>query len=346
MSSGRSRRVLRAVVALLALGLLSGGQAYAQDTGPRPQPRGRIEGRVTGPDGRTVQNVRIYILNDGYSPIANLLTDAAGRFSITVPAGYVYIDVDPLGLPYQRQRQRIEIDPAPFLTTPEMFRVDIRLVPDEIRGVKPASANPGVVFAQEVPKEAQTEFLRGEKLIKGNNAEEGIAALKHAIELFPTYYNAMEMLGSEYAKADKLLEAHAVLTKAIEVNPSGAKSHYALGVVYYKANKHPEAVASFERALVLDSENKNVVIYLGLAQARAGKSAEAEENLEKAYTMGARKVPELHLCLASLYMKDNRYKEAITAFERLLSENPDLRDRKKIEGLIASLKEKAKAKPN
>lgn len=347
MTGDSSRRAIWAVFALLATGFLGVTEASAQDTGPRPPARGRIEGRVTGPNNRTIQNVRVFVLNDGYSPVGNFITDAAGRFQLVVLAGTYYIDVDPLGLPYQRQRQRIEIDPAPFSVTPEMFHIDIRLIPEERPGAAAAAAaaNPSVVFIQEVPKNAQQEFNRADKLIKGNKAEEGITALKKAIELFPDYYLALESLGAEYVKANLLMEAHPVLTKALQVNPNGAKSHYAIGVLYYKANKHEEAMGSFTRALELDPDSQNALIYLGLSQLRAGKSAEAEDNLEKAYQKGARRVPELHLGLASLYMKDNRYQDAITAFERLLSENPDLRDRKKIEGLIASLKEKAKASP-
>ncbi|MCC6744144.1 MAG: tetratricopeptide repeat protein [Acidobacteria bacterium] len=337
-------RAIRAALPLLAIAFCSVIQANAQDSGPRPSARARIEGRVAGPDHRPVQNVRVQVLNDGYSVIGNFVTDGGGRFSLTVPPGSYYIDVEPIGLPFERQRQRIELDPSPFQANGEMFRIDITLEPLAAGAPRPAPAN-SVVFAQTVPKEAQQEFQRAEKLIKGSKSEEAIAALQHAIELFPEYYLAMETLGTEYVKAEKLMEAHPVLTRALEINPNGAKAHYAIGVLYYKANKQPEAIASFTKALELDPDSQNTVIYLGLAQMRAGQNADAETNLERAYKMGARKVPELHLALASIYMKDNRYQEAITEFERLLSENPGLRDRKKIEELIATLKAKAKANP-
>ena len=345
MTRGTSRRMIWAFLAIVAGIAFAGENALAQSTGPRPPARARIEGRVVGPDNRPVQNVRISVLNDGYSPVGNFITDAAGRFQLTVGAGNFYIDAEPGPLPYERQRQRIELDPSPFSAAGEIFRVDIVLVPSQPRGDRPAASNTGVVFYQEVPKVAQKEFGRAEKLLKGNKSDEAIVALKRAIELYPDYYLAMEALGAEYVKSDQLNEAYPVLSRALEVNPNGSKAHYAIGVLYYKAGKHSEATASFRRSLELDPASQNTLIYLGLALMRDGKSTEAEDLLEKAYEKGARKVPELHLGLASLYMKDNRYREAITAFERLLSENPELRDRKKIETLIDSLREKAKAQP-
>ena len=345
MTGGNSRRAVRAIPGLLACIVLAGASALAQSTGPRPPPRARIEGRVVGPDRRPIQNVRISVLNDGYSPIGNFITDSAGRFQLTVGAGTYYVDAEPGPLPFERQRQRVELDPAPFSTTGEVFRVDMVLVPAKPLGGQPASPSTGVVFFQEIPKEAQKEYNRAEKFLKGNKSDEAIVALKHAIELYPDYYQARETLGSEYVKASLLKEAHEVLTRALEINPNGSKAHYAIGVLYYKTGKYPEATGSFRRALELDPGSQNAQIYLGLSLMREGQSSEAEDLLEKAYQQGARKVPELHLGLASIYMKDNRYRDAITAFERLLSENPDLRDRKKIEGLIESLREKAKAQP-
>lgn len=323
----------------LCLVLMAGGMCEVAAA----QVPARLEGRVTAPGGRAVEGVRVTLLNDGYSPLRSVYTDAAGRFQFSLSQGAYYVEVEPESLPYKRQQQRVEINPSPFSKIGELFRVDIQLVPIE-RGEKPNTTDTKVVFAQEVPKPAKDEFDRGTKLLKDGKADDAYAAFQKAIELFPDYYDAMETLGTEYVKADKLNEAYPVLSRAIVVNPSGDKAHYALGVLYYKSGHHTEAVQEFTRADELAPNSRNTLIYLGLSLMRAGNTAEAEMRLKKAYDMGARNVPDLHLALASIYMKNDRPGDAATELQRLLDETPGLKDRKKIEDLIESLKKKAKEK--
>ena len=77
------------------------------------------------------------------------------------------------------------------------------------------TANSGAVFVQEVPEQARKEFERGSELLeKTDQRREGVETLKKAIEIFPLYFAALELLGTEYVKQQEYEPAIPVLTKA------------------------------------------------------------------------------------------------------------------------------------
>jgi hypothetical protein len=197
---------LRAVLVLLVL-VTSIGPVR----GAAPQ-AARIMGRVSDPSGRPVQNVRVTLQNDVYSPLASDYTDASGRFTFSASDGYFNVEIDPVGQPFERHRERFEIRTGPFARGGDVIHLDIKLVPARSAGDKPAAA--GVRFAQQVPEPARKEYERGSRIMK-DNANEGMAALRKAIELFPDYYDAMELLGTELVKAGTYAEAWPVLHHAV-----------------------------------------------------------------------------------------------------------------------------------
>jgi tetratricopeptide (TPR) repeat protein len=299
-------------------------------------PSGLIEGRVTGSNRKPLQNVRVELLNDVYSPLASVFTDGSGRFRFRASAGTFYVDVEAYGQPYERRREMIEINP---ISQREVFHLNIELAP--MKSPQSRVGVTGVHFVQKVPDQARAEYERGLKLLK-EKPDEAYAALRQALQVFPDYYDAMETLGSEYVKAGHLEYAVPILLHAVEVNPSGEMSHYALGVGYYKLNRFAEAAKAFSSALNLNGKSVNTTLYLGLARVKSGNAAEAEPLLKRAYEMGAKNVPDLHLALAKIYIDSGRRADAAKQLDTLLKETPDLKDADKIRALIDKLRSGAR----
>ena len=329
------------------VGLMIIGLAMSATLGATPSAAfqvARIEGRVTA-GGKAVHNVRVTLLNDGYSPLKSLYTDGTGRFQFRVPEGAYYIEVDPLDKPFERQQQRVDLNPTPFSKLGELFLVEIALTPRASAEPKPKT-NSELVFYQTVPDTAKTEYQRGMKLL-AKKPDDAYAAMRRALQIFPDYYAAMETLGSEYVKARYFDHALPILLHAIKVNPDGGKSYYALGVLFYQTQRYPYAVKAFTRAIGIDGSNVNATVYRGLSLMRDKRESEAESDFKKAYALGVTGVPDVQLALSNIYVKQSRFDEAADELGRLLKENPDRKDRKKIEGVITSLraKQKTQAKP-
>lgn len=202
---------------------------------------------------------------------------------------------------------------------------------------------PGVVFLQSVPPAAREQYEKGAIGLSEKKTEMGIQALKKAIEIFPEYFLALELLGTEYVKRGMYDDALPILNQAIKVNPDASRSLYALGVAHLKTNRSDEAVNWLQRAADKDSKSANVYMMMGLAYGNLGSLSESETAFKKAYLLGKSDVADVHFYLAGIYNKQQKYSEAARELELFLKEGKNIKDSAQIKGMIAKFKEKAKA---
>jgi tetratricopeptide (TPR) repeat protein len=213
----------------------------------------------------------------------------------------------------------------------------------------PFAAPPGVVFVQDVPDAAKRMFDKGAQELRDKKQKEGFDSLRRAIELFPTYYAALERLGTEYIMVTEATPAHyeaarILLMKATEVNGRGFASAFGLGLAQFRLKMFNEAVDNFKRATTLHNQSVDAHMYLGQALNQVGKTAEAEASLKRARELGKGKAAEVHFQLARLYSGQNRYSEAADELELYLKNRPGVPDADKMKQTIQQLREKAAKK--
>ena len=302
-----------------------------------------ILGSVRVSEGRATGAVRVSLLNDNYQTLRTLLIDASGRFQFRgLNQGVYLVKVESTSAEYEEQTQRIEFQASSGRVGgggEEVYPVDFVL---RRKKTQPQPNAPGVVFAQTVPDAARVEYERGLKKVNDNKSAQAIPFLKKAIEIFPDYYLALELLGTEYVKAGNFSESVPLLTRALELNEAATKSLYALGVAYLKLNQLPDATTWLQKAVARDGKNVNAHLMLGIAQGRVGQLGEAEASLKTAYRLGGEQVPDVHLYLAGIYDKQKKYGEAVRELELFLKEGKDL-DESKVKAMIAKLRAKAES---
>jgi len=313
-----------------------------------PQGTFAIMGGVRDTDGRLVDSIRVSLMDENYQTVRTVFTDASGRFRFpAVRTGSYIVRVQPVGQPYEEETQQIDLQAlnggrrGKNSSTTEPVLVDFVL-----RRKKGAVENRlnEVIYAQNVPEAARAEYKRGAERLK-DSPDQGIAALKKAVELFPDYYLALELLGTEYVKRGEYAAALPVLTHALEVNSAAPKSLYALGVAYLKLKRPAEAIQWLLKAAEKDGGNANVHMMLGLAYGYNNALKEAEESFKKAYQLGGNQAMDAHLYLAGIYNKQGKYADAVQALELYLKEANDKNtDKVKVRELIAKLKVKQRAK--
>jgi tetratricopeptide (TPR) repeat protein len=197
---------------------------------------------------------------------------------------------------------------------------------------------------QVVPPAAREEYDRGESSIKNKDSQAGIDSLKKAIEIFPSYFDALDLLGTEYVQLGQFDNATPILTRALAVNNRAASSMFFLGVAYLKLNHFDEAIEWLQNAAAQSSGNPNVYMMLGLAYGNKQSLDEAETALKKAYELGGADAADAHLYLAGIYNKRERYGDAWRELELYLKEAKGLKDTTQIKEMIGKLKAKEKAK--
>jgi predicted Zn-dependent protease len=327
-----------------------------------PQGSFVIMGTVRNAEGRPVDSIRVVLMNEDYQVKKVIFTDPSGRYRFPpVSSGVYIVKIIPTGTPYEEVSQRLDLQSlsirgggggaSPGQGTTSMpsggGAQEPTLVDFVIKRKIGAAASPAneVVFAQNIPDPARAEYKRGLDRLKDNKSDEGVAALKKAVEIFPDYYLALELLGTEYVKRGEFETALPILTHALEINRTASKSLYALGVAYVKLKRPAEAIQWLQKAAQQDPDNANIQMMLGLAYGYTNALKEAEAAFKKAYQLGGEQAAESHLYLAGIYNKQEKYSEAVRELELYLKEaNEKEIDKGKVKEMINRLKEKQKAK--
>lgn len=300
-----------------------------------------IVGTVRDKAGRAVAGVRVSVLDENFQPIRTIFVDSSGQFFVRgLSPGRYQFNIETTGTPYQDQSsgwielQALRVRPGGT----ETFPLDFVLT------IKPTKESPKrgtMVFAQEVPAPARLEYERGVKLLYNHKPATGLAALQQAIRLYPDYFDALELLGTEQVKAGRYEMGIPILKQALSVNNRAVKSLYSLGVAYLKLNRLAEAIDQLTQAANLDPTNVNTLMMLGLAYGNQQQLAEAEGAFQKALKLGGAAIAEAHFYLASIYEKQKKYETAAKELELFLQESKDVKNPAQVKELIQKLREKS-----
>lgn len=311
------------------------------------QNRNAINGRVTDAEGKPLYRIRVELLDEVEMRIAQVYTDGAGLYSFrNLSSGTFILRANADGT-HLEQTARISLFATRATGGSHYEQVDL-VMPTRAEKKAATSANAGTVFAQEVPEEARKVYERALKQLDNSKlAQQGIASLQEALDIFPKYYLALERLGIEHVKRQEYEPAHAALTRAVAVNPNGSAALYVLGVTCFHLNQVAEAVAALDKSLKLAPNSPNAALthfYLGLALWKTGQQAQGEPHLKKACELNCAALPaDIHLNLARYYSDNKRYKEAADELEMFLKLAPDAADAGNIRAVIRQLRAKATA---
>lgn len=203
----------------------------------------------------------------------------------------------------------------------------------------------GVVFAQEVPRDAQKSYDDAVKDLARKRTDEGIIGLRRAVTTFPKYYAALHRLGKELFIKSEYGEAVQVLMRASEVNPKSPTDFYYMGYSLLKLNYSKAALIPLKQALLIAPSSIQVLFALGTAEEAEGKYTDAEKHLLEAKKLSKVGVPEIHWQLAQLYGNNlKKYKEAANELELYLKAGKfDEQQTAKVKKLIIDLRKKSEA---
>jgi tetratricopeptide (TPR) repeat protein len=311
------------------------------------QGRNSIEGRVSNSDNHPVDDARVFLLSDFYSQLAQTVTDGSGRYQFrNLAPGNYYIEIQP-SAGYERQRVRVEVNPfdPSGRGSAEIFRLDFVLKPDKL--AKSGAITPGtpgadrVVFAQAVPPAAQEAYQEGVQSLKKEDLKGAEAAFSHAIEIFNDYYDALDMLGTEYVNHAFYDSAVPLLSHAVEINKNGWHSYYGLGVSLIELKRRAEGIDALRHAVRLNPKAIGAAMRLGMELSREDQYRdESIQLLTIVVQTAGKQFPDAYLALASLHSKKTQYREAADDLEGYLQTSPTAEQRKDIKQKIEDLRRK------
>lgn len=328
----------RIVVLPVVIFLLSSA-AYSQTT---------ITGTVYDKQRNALPDIDVELLDNFNRLILNggrTRTDGTGRYQFTGLAdGNYTIRVYAFRYDLEDQEQRIEVFTSNARGGPGVgFETrDFYLSPKK-GGLRDAELS--VIFAQDVPKDAERAFAAAEDHFKKEDASAGFRELQNAIGIFPNYFKALMRFGSELYARKQYMEAAAAFIKAAEVNQKSATAMFLLGSsLHYAGPEYNKAAKSaLDQSLKMAPNAVQVLLMMGKVQITLGDYQQAEVFLLRAKKASTVKVPEIHKELSQLYGNHlKRYKEAADELENYLKASKlSQEDERKTKAIIANLRLKA-----
>lgn len=326
---------MRYLVSILSLWLVFFLASPSDFFSKTPAVINSIEGQVFDQNSVPLADVNVELLNEVDSLLSRTKTNSAGRFSFRyVSGGRFQIKVLPLNKGLIGEVKEVEVTPLRPGGS-DIVYVDFYLRYDKRRSdiLKPAET----IFVQEIPQNAKKSYESGiDKLDKKQDT--GLADLEEAIKIFPTYFDALKRLGTEYVLRQNYEKAYPYLLKAIDVNPRSFSAYYSLGLSFYQLKQMPAAIMAAKACITLDASSINGQLLYGMLLRINGNYQDAEKALLKAKSLDKRTTSEIHWQLALLYQKLDRNKEAADELETYLKIEPDVQNKKEIKDLIAKLR--------
>ena len=297
-----------------------------------------VKGKIYGPDSKPIPSLLVTLENDGRALIGQATTDTDGRYEFDgIIAGTYYISVKPNETNFQSVLQRIEL----INTTVGGHSASTETVDFSLKYAPRNNPVPGTTYAQTVPPEAEKEYLGAVKSLTKGDKEQASKQLARAIELFPTYFLALQQFGLLCVEKERYEEAIDPLERAIKVNSKAAQAHLGLGMAYVNLDRPKEAIQELNAAQALDPKMFSAHLYLGMALISTGDLDAAERSLKQALAVGgSTSARAAHLYLASIYNTRKQYQMAVDQLETYLRENPKANNAANVKEALKKLKAK------
>ncbi len=282
-----------------------------------------IFGRVSLPNGKPATRVKVII--EGPRGITrDTISDDQGQYEIrSLPGGRYRARATNPNAPDQ------VCDPTESDTTraySNRLQMDVFLklpMPEEKRNF-----NPGTVSAEEanIPQAARKAYEQSIKLQKDNQPQQALTQLNQAIELHPSYFQALTERGNLLMQQNKLAEAEADFVRALKLNEKYAPALRGLGYCQIQQKQFQAAVSNLEKAFVLEPSAPLTLLLLGYANLSLHRYEEAKQCLQQALKLGPESAVRAHIHLAEIFAQEQKFKEAADEIRAYLKAKPDAAD--------------------
>ena len=196
----------------------------------------------------------------------------------------------------------------------------ITLRSDKKNPAPPAGVIDGRIAA--IPPEAKTEFEAGQFNVNSNNYSDAIPHLQKAIDLYPRYAEAYQLLGVAHLQLNHGPEAESSLVKAVEIEDRMPRAQYLLGVLYARTSRANLAEKPFTRFAELEPQNPDAQFELAKVYFALSKFPEAELHARSAIKLKEPK-PGVYIVLGYALLRQKKADDARRAFQQFLKIDPN-----------------------
>ena len=172
-----------------------------------------------------------------------------------------------------------------------------------------------------IPPQARKEFDAGKLRMQGHDDIGSVRYFQKAIELYPQYAEAYQLLGVVHLEGGNFAEAEPELQKATEIEPHMSTAQFALGICRNLMAKYAEAEPALLRGLELDPESPEGHYELAKTYWALGRWQDAALHAQKAVTLKPDAGPP-HVLMGDIAMRKRDPRKALKEYHEYLRLDP------------------------
>jgi tetratricopeptide (TPR) repeat protein len=314
-----SLRVLARTLTTLAFAVLINTSFTLAQSEGGPDAGTNFQGAVRYENNTAAQFVQVELWTDGESSWRTITTtDRMGKFHVGAPCMVIQYRVEHPGYLPVWGRVDMSVKPCRVLEW-----ITLRPRPKDVASGDNSPAS-GVIDGRiaAIPPEAKTEFEAGQFNVNSNAYSDAIPHLRKAIELYPKYAEAYQLLGVAQLQLNQGPQAEASLLKAVEIEDRMPRAQYLLGVLYAKTNRADLAEKPLTRFAELDPQNPDASFELAKVCFALKKFPEAEIHSRTAIKLKETN-PGVNIVLGYALLRQKKIAEARKAFQQFLKYDPN-----------------------
>jgi Tfp pilus assembly protein PilF len=336
-----TKRLLIALTVLLLISFPASGQTT--NTNSNVNRTAAIDGSIILPTNQPMERYEILLLSkDGEQVISRTYTDLSGRYhfsNLTADAVDVVVRIEG----FDEARVPVKLSPGRIASVNMILTEKARTV------VVPGDLDSSVVQIDELtrkfPKKAVDDFQKALDSKRKGDTAKSQDLLEGVVKLAPDFSEAHNLLGTIYQGMDRYRDAEKQYNMARNLSPGSVAPLINLGVLYLQeaeANEkegpfvtgvmYDDSLHSLQDANKVDPRNPTVFYLLGVLFYRAHSYRFAEASFNEAISIDVHVGPA-RLALANVYIRQQKWKEALDQFDKYLAENPKAADRAQVEAV-------------
>jgi predicted Zn-dependent protease len=175
-----------------------------------------------------------------------------------------------------------------------------------------------------VPESAYKEFGKGQSALSEHDLAGGVAHLKRAVDLYPTFPQAYALLGTAYNEQKKWKDAESALRRATELDPKASEAYLQLGATLNQTKDYAGAEKALTQGLALNPDAPEVpAAQYELARAWMGQNRwqDAEPHAAKVVAAQPNFAPG-HLLMGNIFLKKGDGNGALREFQEYMRIDP------------------------
>lgn len=185
----------------------------------------------------------------------------------------------------------------------------------------PLASGPSVAVEDlKVPKPARKAVDKGVEAFNSGNFDQARDHFQKAIETYPNYATAYNMLGLTFLKQKETARGQEAFEKAIKLNDNFADAYINLAKIYFHQQKYALSTPLLEKSVAAEPRNPEAFTYLAQVELLGNNYEKTAAYARRVHELPHQEYAIVHFMAARALRALNRREDAVAEYKLFLQE--------------------------